>query len=158
MITITKFNNPKEAKLNVFCFHWAGGNSSAFRPLAKVLEQKGMRVFGVNLPGRNGRDTDKMLRSISQIAEATLSEYLKLVGDLGGAPTAFFGHSLGGLVAFELTRLLEGAGHQVCKVVVSAVRCPAALTLENRDPCSVKHHLQSDAELMQYIDSIGGGT
>jgi hypothetical protein len=91
---------------------------------------------------------------------------------------------------------------QVRRVVVSAVRCPASLALENRDPRrfpytliiwyfillhsfnpysytfsytliihtlthtltlfrdprSAKHHLQTDAELMQYIDSIGGET
>jgi len=76
---------------------------------------------------------------------------------LDNAPTAFFGHSLGGLIAFELIRSLEQDKYfGVSNLILSAVKDPIYVTLLNSDASNIKHHLQNDNDLLDYIQSIGG--
>jgi medium-chain acyl-[acyl-carrier-protein] hydrolase len=86
----------------LFCFPYAGGGASAFRlwrpDLSDVAE-----VCPVQLPGREAR-----------LAEPPVSDACELVARLADGlgpfldrPFAFFGHSMGALVAFELARELR---------------------------------------------------
>mmetsp|Transcript_22335 Transcript_22335/g.37365 ORF Transcript_22335/g.37365 Transcript_22335/m.37365 type:complete len:290 (+) Transcript_22335:119-988(+) len=167
MISITTINRVENPKLNLYCFHWAGGSGSAYRPLAKELASFGVNVLAVNLPGRNGRGTDKMFRSIGNITEAIYHEIEKFHAEnkLGVHPTFFFGHSLGGLISFELTKMIEqkmaenapedsANALRVAKVIASAVRSPADLTQHNKE--EVPRHTLSDEDLMEYIEKMGG--
>ncbi|MBV9786550.1 MAG: thioesterase [Chloroflexi bacterium] len=93
--------NPR-AQLRLFCFPFAGGGASVFRAWpAEVIPQ--IEVCPVQLPGRENRLLDPSFTRVSAVVEALapiLLPYLDL-------PFAFFGHSLGGLISFELARLLR---------------------------------------------------
>jgi medium-chain acyl-[acyl-carrier-protein] hydrolase len=90
------------AGVRLFCFPYAGGNESAYRHWQLKLPES-IEVLPVLLPGRRGR-----------MKEPPYSELLPLVRAAGEAlaaemegPFAFFGHSMGGLIAFELARELR---------------------------------------------------
>lgn len=69
----------------------------------------------------------------------------------------FFGHSLGGVVAFELIRQLEAKKKMTVSLfIVSSVRHPEGLTVSNLDPTSKKHHISTDDALFEHIKSSGG--
>ena len=163
MFSILKLNNPSSpVRANLVCFHWAGGTGVAFKPMAKVLEASNICVYGVSLPGRNGRGTNTMFIDMNDMITALFPEFVKFhtLHSMGGIPLLFFGHSLGGLIAYELVRALgcnEGASKIVVeKVIVSAVRCPADLTSQNKDPKSKFHHMMTNPQLTAYITEIGG--
>ncbi len=93
--------NP-QAKLRLFCFHYAGGGASVFRGWRDSLPQS-VEVCAIELPGRGMRLRESpftQLEPLVQHLASTLLPYLD-------KPFAFFGHSMGGLVSFELTRLLR---------------------------------------------------
>ncbi|MBD2773047.1 thioesterase II family protein [Iningainema tapete] len=95
------YPNP-QASMRLFCFPYAGGRSLIFRSWFNSLP-KSIEVCPIELPGRG-----------TQIGIAPFSQLEPLVSALAPAllphldkPFAFFGHSMGALVCFELARLLR---------------------------------------------------
>jgi medium-chain acyl-[acyl-carrier-protein] hydrolase len=88
--------------LRLFCFPYAGGGARIFRSWQDSLPQT-VEVHAIELPGRDRR-----------MREAPFTNLLKLVEELGPAlqpyldkPLAFFGHSMGAKISFELARYLR---------------------------------------------------
>lgn len=96
--------NP-DPRVRLFCFPYAGGSATTYRPWSDVLPPD-IEVQAVQLPGREWRLKEEPYRSVFPLAE-DLATVLK---DRFETPFAFFGHSLGALVAFELTRELRRRG------------------------------------------------
>lgn len=93
------------AKLRLFCFPYAGGSGmlyqSWFRNLPRAVE-----VCPVQPPGRGDRLREQPFTRLESLVQAAAEE-LRPYFDL---PFAFFGHSMGALISFELARLLRKEG------------------------------------------------
>jgi medium-chain acyl-[acyl-carrier-protein] hydrolase len=91
-----------QAILRLFCFPYAGGAALIFRTWADALPI-GVEVCPVQYPGRGARLREppytKMSLMVESLAEALLPFFDK--------PFAFFGHSMGATISFELTRVLS---------------------------------------------------
>src|SRR5215471_17591276 len=83
----------------LFCFPHAGGGASTFYPWIHTLPPE-IEVCPVQFPGRENRFKEKPFSSLPSLIIA-LERALCLYLDV---PFAFFGHSLGSLVSFELAR------------------------------------------------------
>ncbi|MEM7759326.1 MAG: thioesterase II family protein [Cyanobacteria bacterium P01_A01_bin.40] len=90
------------AKLRLFCFHYAGGGAASFRNWSDNLPSS-VEVHFVELPGRGFRLTERAFQSLDPLVIA-IADALHHNLD---KPFAFFGHSMGGLICFELARLLR---------------------------------------------------
>lgn len=92
----------ERAVIRLFCFPYAGGGASIYRPWGAALAPE-IDVWPVQLPGRENRFRDPPVRDltalVAQIATA-IEPYLE-------APFALFGHSMGALLAYELSRALR---------------------------------------------------
>ncbi len=86
-------------RFRLFCFSYAGGSAAPYLAWQAALPPS-IEVCAVQLPGRGPRLLEKPLRSMFQLVEV-LAPIIAREADL---PFAFFGHSLGGLLAFELAR------------------------------------------------------
>src|SRR5581483_5831846 len=96
------FARPRpRAEVRLFCFPYAGGGASIFRDWSGRLPGH-VEVCPVQLPGRETRFRESAFTHVSPLV-TTLAESLRPKLD---RPFAFFGHSLGALVAFELSRRL----------------------------------------------------
>lgn len=91
-----------QAALRLFCFPYAGGSGTIFRPWGKALPGE-VDVCGIQLPGRGVRAREPHLRDMRVLVPALAEAILPLCD----RPFAFFGHSLGALVAFEVARHLR---------------------------------------------------
>jgi medium-chain acyl-[acyl-carrier-protein] hydrolase len=92
----------ERAKIRLFCFPYAGGSSLIFRTWPNVLGPS-LAVCPAHLPGRERRLMEKPYTSAQSLVEAAaeaITPYLDL-------PFAFFGHSMGALISFELARQLR---------------------------------------------------
>ncbi len=89
----------------LFCFPHAGGTAAAFRHWPKRLADA-VDVVPVQLPGRGARLREAPFNRLTEAAWAAAAAILPLTV----RPFAFFGHSLGGLLAFETARALRGMG------------------------------------------------
>ncbi|MCC7498962.1 MAG: glycosyltransferase [Bryobacterales bacterium] len=107
-------------KLRLFCFPHAGGGAAAIRGWRPALAAEAFTV-PVMLPGRESR-----------IQEAPVDDLHQLVELIGSAmeshlrqPYAFFGHSMGAAIAFELIRLFRAHHLPLPRALfVSAARAP----------------------------------
>lgn len=93
--------NP-QAALRLFCFPYAGGSSGVFRTWFSNLPTT-IEVCPVELPGRG---TQIRLSAIAQL-EPLLDILAPALLPYLDKPFAFFGHSMGGLISFEVVRLLR---------------------------------------------------
>ncbi|HEY4303066.1 MAG TPA: alpha/beta fold hydrolase [Gemmatimonadaceae bacterium] len=86
----------------LFCLPFAGGGVSGYRPWLQALPPD-IELVAAQLPGRESRLREAPYDSIWEMADALLPEILEM-SDL---PYALFGHSMGGLVAYELAVAIE---------------------------------------------------
>jgi medium-chain acyl-[acyl-carrier-protein] hydrolase len=107
-------------RLRLFCFPYAGGGAQVFREWPTGLPGD-IEVCAVELPGRGAR----FLEAPYLRMEPLLADLQTALDDALDRPFAFFGHSLGALLAFELTRRLRRAGAPLpVQLLVSARRAP----------------------------------
>ncbi len=152
--------NP-QAALRLFCFPYAGGNAQIYRQWAAALPAT-VEVCPVQLPGRGNRLQEApftKLTDVVQYVTAAIAPYLD-------KPLAFFGHSMGALISFELARSLRRT-HNVEPVhlFVSGRRAPqiprtrpaidqlpeAELIAELRRLNGTPREVLANAELMQLM-------
>lgn len=112
-------SNP-EAKLRLFCFPYAGASSLIFRTWVDKLPQN-IEVCPVELPGRGTQMKLPPFKSMEALVNAIAPMILPYLD----IPFALFGHSMGGLLSFEIAHhLLKEYGKQPSHLFVSACRPP----------------------------------
>ncbi|GAB3555636.1 medium-chain acyl-[acyl-carrier-protein] hydrolase [Actinopolyspora lacussalsi] len=110
-----------ECRIRLFCFPHAGGGSALFRPWRAELASRGIDVLPLVLPGRESRIHEPAYRRVVDLVEA-LAEVLP---DRLDTPYAFFGHSMGAVVAYETARALARRDHPRPRcLLVSGRRAP----------------------------------
>lgn len=133
-----------QADMRLFCFPFAGGSSTSFRGWEQWLPDRIEQVV-VELPGRGRRFGESPCDSLSKLI-VPLADAI----EVSGGHFAFFGHSLGALICFELTRELRRRGSPLPEfLAVSAKRAPHI-------PTDRQLHLLSDAKLVNELQTYNG--
>ncbi|TNH22710.1 thioesterase [Micromonospora orduensis] len=132
-------------ELRLFCLHHGGGGASAYRDWQKLLDPR-VEVVPVQLPGREGRFNEPCELSIRRLTERLTEPILHRAGDV---PFAFFGHSMGALLSYELTYELGARGVPPQHLALSGF-APPHLTR----PAGVR--LLPDQEFMAHIVGLEG--
>lgn len=131
--------------VRIFCFPFAGGGASAFNRWAES-DRQSFQVCAVQYPGRETRWGEPAFASVREMVDAVAED----LSALWESPFAFWGHSFGGLVAFELSRnLLRRGFHLPERIFISAARAPHLPIREQI------HHLP-DAEFLQKLCEFEG--
>jgi acyl transferase domain-containing protein/surfactin synthase thioesterase subunit/acyl carrier protein len=94
------------AAMRVFCLHDAGGDAALYQGW-EILLGANVELVLVELPGRGHRLEEPAYENIDTL----LRELVTAIVPKLDRPYILFGHSLGGLLAFELVRALRRAGH-----------------------------------------------
>jgi medium-chain acyl-[acyl-carrier-protein] hydrolase len=98
-----KYPRPNaQARLRLFCFPYAGSGASIYQAWPNNLPPE-IEVCSVQLPGRENRLKEPAFSQISNLIQ-TLASVLRSQMNI---PFAFFGHSMGSLLSFELARQLR---------------------------------------------------
>lgn len=104
----------------LFCFPYAGVGASAFRRWPASLGSD-VDVVAIQPPGRESRHREPALPNVLEVVAAVVTELEPLLD----RPYALFGHSLGGVIAFEVARELLRRGRSApVRLFVSASRPP----------------------------------
>lgn len=90
------------AKVRLFCFPYGGAGASIYNNWQRSLPET-IEICPIQLPGRENRMNEQITTDIALLIN-NLAEHLKNEFNL---PFAFFGHSFGALIAFELIRYLR---------------------------------------------------
>ena len=111
--------NPR-AGIRLFFFPYAGGGPAVFSKWFNEPSSS-IEAWIAHYPGRGSRHSEPPIARLMPLVDK-LTQAIKPLLD---RPFAFFGHSLGSLVAFELTRcLLQNGLAQPMILFVSACKAP----------------------------------
>lgn len=127
-----------QARLRLFCFHYAGGSASLYRTWPALLAERlpAIDVCAVQLPGRENRLREAPFTQMAALIRALLPV---LRPELD-RPFVLFGHSMGALIVYELAQALQRAGGPLpAHLFVSGRRAPSL-----PDPLLPIHGLPTD--------------
>lgn len=132
--------------LRLFCFPHSGGGPALFQHWPSLLPS-GVEMHAVQLPGRGLRFREPPYERLAPLLQDLLNAIRPRLENI---PFAFFGHSLGGLLAYELTHRLRPSGLQPQALFISACHAPQLL------PTGEQLHALSRPELLQALKRING--
>lgn len=115
-----EWDPPREAKAQLVCLPHAGSGAFQFRTWQGLLGPD-IALLAVQLPGRENRWREEPVTGMTQV----LDELAPALADRLHLPYVVFGHSMGALVGYELSRVL-GREHdrRPSGFVASACRAP----------------------------------
>jgi surfactin synthase thioesterase subunit len=129
----------------LICFPHAGGSASYFYGLSRLLAPD-IEVLAVQYPGRQDRIAERSPDSLADLADQ-LSATLAL---LTCQRTAFFGHSMGSVLAFEVARRAASwPGGGPLALFASGYPAPSRIR-------GGSIHQRDDAGLIQELRALGG--
>jgi medium-chain acyl-[acyl-carrier-protein] hydrolase len=118
--------NPK-ATLRLFCFPYAGGLATIYHSWPQLLPEN-VELYAAQLPGRGSRTKEPPFTNVQSLIEAivpTIKPHLD-------KPFAFFGHSMGAIISFELAhRLRQEYNIEPMHLFISGCRAPQFRITDN---------------------------
>ena len=137
--------NP-QARLRLFCIPYSGSGTSIFRTWPNDFPAE-IEVCAIRLPGRENRLREPPFTQLAPLTEI-LAQALRPYLD---KPFAFFGHSVGALISFDVTRQLRRQGDpEPAYLFVSGRRAPQ---LPIPEPLA---HMLSEVEFRERLHALNG--
>lgn len=135
---------PRSA-VRLVCLPHAGGSASFYFPVSRALAPQ-VEVLAVQYPARQARHLEPGIDNIPDFAD----QIFAVLRDLNDKPLAFFGHSMGAVLAYEVALRMQGAGlPSPVRLFVSGRRAPSRYRDE-------RYHEGTDDELVAEIRKLGG--
>jgi len=131
--------------LRLFCLAHAGGAPTLFHTWPAGLPEH-VEVVGIQLPGHGSRYAEKPLERMDDLVARLLPELIAATN----VPFAFFGHSMGALIACEAAGRLERVGRYAEHIFVSACRPP------HMPVTPTPMHRLPEHEFIERLRRIGG--
>lgn len=131
--------------MKLICLPFAGGGSQSFLKWGKAFERD-IELFLVDYAGHGRRFCEELTDSF----ESTLEDIFKQISGCTDSEYAIFGHSMGAIYAYELTKLIEKRNmRKPARVFVSGTGAPHTPEKKILSPLP-------PAEFMHEIYEFGG--
>ena len=134
--------------MNLFCFPYAGGSAMVYYGWREFLHRQ-INLIPVELSGRGKRIHEPLYFDLQNAVDDL---YNIISSQLDSAPYAFFGHSLGSLLAYELAQ----------KIKASNIRQPTHLFFSGKASPNIKNvkeknfHLMDAEKFKKEVIHLGG--
>jgi pyochelin biosynthesis protein PchC len=142
---IRRYHPAPNSPVQLLCFPHAGGSASFYFPVSAALTPT-IGVAALQYPGRQDRRGEPNIDSVPALADAIF----EVVRPLAERPLAFFGHSMGAVLAYEVAlRLEEDGAAPLVQLFVSGRRAPS-----RHRPETV--HQRGDAGIIAELRRLSG--
>jgi medium-chain acyl-[acyl-carrier-protein] hydrolase len=132
-------------EIRLFCLPYAGAGASVYRGWSRLFAEN-TGVYPIQFPGRENRIEEPPFSTMEELVDRLSSAIRPCLN----RPFAFFGHSIGARIAFELTRNLRKQWNlRPQHLIVSGSRAPH---IPEPKPL---HHL-SDDEFVEELRRFSG--
>lgn len=129
---LRQYHHVPHSPLILVCFPHAGGSATFFHPVSAAL-QSVLQVIAVQYPGRQERHLERPLTSITELADGAFAALRPMMD----RPLAFFGHSMGATLAFEVAvRMQTELAVSPLMLFVSGRRAPSRHRNESIHQCA----------------------
>jgi surfactin synthase thioesterase subunit len=139
-----RFRPASNPVARLVCLPHAGGAAPFFLPVSARLTP-GIDVVAIQYPGRQDRRAEQPIDDLAVLAD----RIYRILRTQPVLPLTIFGHSLGALVGFEVTRHLEADGHGPVRLFASGRRAPSTY----RDEAV---HKRDDAGIWDEVRRLNG--
>lgn len=134
--------------LNVFCLPFAGGNKYSYREY-KERAPSSINFINLEYPGRGARIRESLLSGTDEIVNDL---YKIILPKISEGDYAIYGHSLGGLLSYLLTKKLIENGHKPpVHLFISGTTGPSSTSRIEK-----KRHLLPKPEFIQELKDLKG--
>lgn len=135
-------------KSRLFCFPYAGGSASVYSHWENYFDHS-IQLQPIELAGRGKRINEPFYASLDDAADDVIRQIKNKLYDL---PFAFYGHSLGGAVAYQVAlKLREMKFPQPIHVFISGRGAPH-IRRKDKPP----YHTLPENEFKEKIMELGG--
>lgn len=132
--------------IKLFCLPFSGGNKYSYKDYVKHCPSF-LALAPLEIPGRGSRSGENLLSNLDQIADDVFNQIKQELN----APYAIYGHSMGGLLAYLLTKKIIGMNlPQPQHLFVTGCAAPSMQGGGLVDPTLPK------TEFIQEINKLGG--
>jgi surfactin synthase thioesterase subunit len=139
-----RYHPATNATARLVCLPHAGGSATFFFPVSAAL-CPGVDVVAIQYPGRQDRRAERPIDDIAVLADL-IHAIARREPEM---PLILFGHSMGAIIGFEVTRRLEAEKHGPLRLIVSGRRAPATYRNETV-------HLRDDAGILAEVREMSG--
>jgi len=141
----TTFGQPLTGSKRLICYPYAGAGSGIYRRWPGRFAD--LDVIVARLPGRDNLFGQPAITGFGPLVQYLLSD----IRPHTDVPFALFGHSMGGLLAYEIARLLQDSGRPPALLVVSGAEAPQDVAARCREPLD-------DASVLEIMRRNGGAS
>ncbi|MCP4216491.1 MAG: thioesterase [bacterium] len=136
-------------RIKLFCIPYAGGSAMVYGTWKNFLDRR-IVLHPVELPGRGKRINEPYCANIMESAEDVLKTIKYEL--LDGTPYAFFGHSLGSIIAYQTAQLIrERRMPEPAHIFFSGRGAPHILRSDKKP-----YYLLPDDEFKEKVLDLGG--
>lgn len=134
--------------MNLFCLPFAGGNKYSYREFVEKAPAF-LNVITLEYPGRSTRMKEPLPADINELTEDLFNQVKQLAGN---GHYAIYGHSLGGLMAYLLTKRLQENGMPMpSNLFITGTTGPSSISRTEK-----KRHLLNQQDFIAEIRDLGG--
>jgi len=134
------------ASLRMFCFPYAGGGTAIFRSWQDRLPST-VEVYPIELPGRGARWKEPPFLRLPPLVQSIAAAIIGILDK----PFVFFGHSMGGLLSYELAQYLRiHYGLEPAHLFISGCRAPHAFQDDKQT------YMLPDSEFLERVRELNG--
>lgn len=133
-------------RYNLFCLPYAGGGTSIFYQWQSMLTNAGIRVCPILLPGREHRMNEVLIDNAYELS----NQIYKGIQEELNRPFLIFGHSMGGIIAYELSRLIYEKEKKVPEILFLSG------TELQEHPNKNPRYKSDDKEFIEHLIESGG--
>ncbi|MFI9274299.1 thioesterase II family protein [Kitasatospora sp. NPDC052896] len=142
---VRQFHPCPGSELRLVLFPHAGGSASYYFPMSQSLAPD-TAVLALQYPGRQDRRAEQCIDNIPELADRVYEELQPWTD----GPFAFFGHSMGSILAFEVAqRFRRWQGREPLWLFASGYPAPSRLP-------SGTVHLRDEAGVVRELREVGG--
>ncbi|MET4142845.1 thioesterase domain-containing protein [Pedobacter sp. UYP1] len=133
---------------DLFCFPFAGGNKYSYRDFEEFIFP-GVNMITMEYPGRGLRTKEEFMTNIDDLIDDL---YIDIIKNIGKNEYAFYGHSMGGIMAFFLCKKLIAGNHKPPKhLFITGTTGPTSNSRREK-----QRHLMSKEAFIQEIRDLDG--
>lgn len=133
--------------IKLFCIPYAGGSATMFFSWNKHFNNA-FELVPLELSGRGLRFDEPGYVNFSDML---IDIYNSFCDRYDGSPYAFYGHSMGSLLVYELCRLIKSKNGQMPMYIFLSGRCPPHIEFEAR----IRSDMEDDV-LIENLKQMGG--
>jgi surfactin synthase thioesterase subunit len=137
-----------KGKIDLVCLPFAGGSKYSYRSYEEKASPF-LNIISLEYPGRGTRIREPLITEVAGLVE---DAYQQIKGNVGQRDYAIYGHSLGGLVGWLLTRKIIANDHTPpLHVFITGTSGPSSTSRDEK-----KRHLLGRVEFMEEIRKLNG--